>query len=86
MGGSAFKSLKFYYAESHQGKNKHMIMIFYNKTPLPTKLWGTGFAKCTKVAFPAPRRADSLCKGRRVPCEAELQSKAEACAGRGDSR
>lgn len=31
-----------------------MIIIFYNKILLPTKLWGTGFAKCTKVAFPAP--------------------------------
>lgn len=58
-----------------------MIIIFYNKILLPTKLWGTGFAKCTKVAFPAPgERAvsagDGTChvgtgrpRGQSVPLE-----------------
>lgn len=59
--------------------------MFYNEILLPTKLWGTGFAKGTKVAFPAPGER-TVCRRWHVLWEAELQSQAAALAGRGDSR
>lgn len=54
-----------------------MIIIFYNKILLPTKLWGTGFAKCMKVAFPAPREwtvsaGDGTCHTKQN-CRARLR-------------